>query len=164
MGKDTEFSFYKNIYSEGCPGCDREEPQPEGLAIVFQNRSFRVHQDYALPIPGMMVIESKKHTKSYIDFTEKERTDFDEALFTTLSALKEVGFEEVIRVQEERSSHFHEWLMPIYPWMKTATEGKLRNLQDIFDYTKANLINPNQIAEVEKATKQIINVINTIND
>lgn len=67
---EKEISFYKNIYSEGCPACYRENPQPEGLDIVLETDNFRVHQDYALPIPGMMVIETKRHIKSMMGIYE----------------------------------------------------------------------------------------------
>jgi len=152
---DTEFSFYKTIYSEGCPGCSRVEPQPTGLDVVLETKYFRVHQDYALPIPGMMVVEVKRHVKSVMEFTANESDEFVSVLIRTRKAMKEAGVIEANLVQEEKSSHFHAWWLPIYPWMKEATEGKMRNIQLIFDHAKESMTTEKHIEEVEEMTKRI---------
>lgn len=150
-----EMSFYGEIYSHGCPGCNRVEPQREGLSIVYENDYFRVHQDYALTIPGLMVIESKRHVFSIIDLNEKELTSLMFIICKVREALKSIGIEESNLVQEEKRCHFHIWWLPIYPWMKEITEGKTRNNQIIFEYSKKNLINSEEIKKVEEATNKI---------
>ncbi len=153
--RNFEESFYKAPYSEGCPGCNRIEPQPEGLIIVYEDDKFRVHQDYALPIPGMMVVESKRHIKSISDFTPEELNRYSLVLRKVRDALGSIGVENATLIQEEKSSHFHAWFLPIYPWMANVTSGKLRNIQEIFDYAKGNMVTDQHISEVEKATKAI---------
>ena len=154
MGIEKEMSFYGTIYSEGCPGCNRVEPQPDGLSIIFENDYFRVHQDYALPIPGMMVIESKRHVSRIYEFTPNELNSFSITLQMTREAMRLAGIEEATLVQEEKSSHFHAWWLPILPWMKDITNGKLRNIQEIFDHAKEVTTLP-PITEVEEVVKKI---------
>lgn len=69
--------------------------------------------------------------------------------------MKKVGIEEAVLVQEEKSSHFHAWWLPIYPWMKDVTGGKNRNIQLIFNHAKENMVTENNIREVEEIIKQI---------
>lgn len=150
-----EISFYGETYSKGCPACNRVENQSRGLDIVFEDNYFRVHQDYVLPIPAMMVIESKRHVSSILDFSKEELNSLTSIILETRKALKEIGIEEANLVQEEKSSHYHIWWMPIYPWMKDITKGKTRNTQTIFNYAKTNLINDKEIKKVEEATDKI---------
>lgn len=152
---EQEMSFYKSVYSEGCPGCNRTEPQPEGLDIVLETNNYRVHQDYALPIPGMMVIEVKRHVRSMTEFTADESSELVSVLMKTREAMRSAGIEEATLVQEERSSHFHAWWLPIYPWMKDAADGKIRNIQFIFNHAKENMVTKNNIREVEEITRRI---------
>ena len=155
MTESEEISFYENVYSTGCPACNRKEPQPEGLDIVLETNNFRVHQDYALPIPGMMVVEVKRHVRSMTEFTDDEAIELTDVLIRTRNAMKEVGIEDATLVQEERSSHFHAWWLPIYPWMKDITGGKTRNIQSIFNHAKKNMVTDDNIRKVEEITRQI---------
>lgn len=152
---EQEVSFYKSEYSEGCPGCNRTEPQPEGLDIVLITDNFRVHQDYALPIPGMMVVETIRHVKSIAEFTDGESNELMIVLRRTREAMRDAGIEEATLVQEERSSHFHAWWLPIYPWMKDATDGKIRNIQLIFNHAKENMLTASNIKKVGNVTRRI---------
>ena len=131
----SEYSFYKKVYSKGCPGCDRIEPQPVGLAIVLETEYFRVHQDYVLPIPGMMVVESKRHVNNPEGLSEDEKQEFAIVWSRVSQAVRSFrGVVDIMHVLQDKSSHFHFWLLPVYPWMNDATDGSLRNTQDIFNF------------------------------
>jgi len=153
--ESQKISFYGSVYSVGCPACNRIEIQPVGLDIVFENQYFRVHQDYSLPIPFMMVIESKRHIVSISDLNTNESESFIKVLEKVRTSLSENEINEVTLVQDESSSHFHLWLLPIYPWMSDVTNGRIRNIQDIFDFAKANMKTQKLIREVEKATQKL---------
>ncbi|MFA6250512.1 MAG: hypothetical protein WC686_03345 [Candidatus Shapirobacteria bacterium] len=152
---EIETSFYGSVYSEGCPGCNRNEPQPEGLGIVLETVNFRVHQDYALPIPGMMVVETRRHIRSMTEFTADELSDLVSVLVRTREAMRDAGIEEAILVQEERSSHFHAWWLPIYPWIRDVAGGKIRNIQLIFDHAKKYMVTEGNIKKVEETIRRI---------
>ena len=156
MGK--EYSFYGKEYADGCPGCNRIEPQPLALQIVYETNSFRVHQDYALPIPGMMVIETKRHVSKPDELTPEEQQEFGVVWAKVSDAIREtLGIEEITHVLQDKSTHFHLWLLPVHPWMKDAADGKLRNLQDIFGFAKENMMTEEYFLEVEKVTEKIKN-------
>ena len=152
---EEEISFYKNVYSIGCPGCNRIEPQPKGLDIVLETDSFRVHQDYALPIPGMMVMELKRHVNCITEFTVEELNEFVTVLMKTRKAIKNAGILDATLVLEEKSPHFHAWWLPIHPWMKDVTDGKIRNMQFIFNHAKKNMVTESNIKKVEEIVSRI---------
>ncbi len=158
MANESEISFYGQVYSTGCPGCTRIEPQPLGLDNVLESKYFRVHQDYELPIPGMMVIESKKHVPSLVDFSSPELSDFVIVLNKVRVAMLMIGLDEATLVQEERSPHFHAWWLPIHPWMKELARGKVRNIQQIFDHAKSN-VSAQAIKDVENATLDLKKIL-----
>lgn len=157
---EIEYSFYGQIYSNGCPGCNRVEPQPSGLDCVYENTHCRVHQDYALPIPGMMVVETKRHVRLISDLTEGEQFDLNEATVKVRAAMLDLGIDIASLVIEDKSSHIHLWLMPIYEWMKKETNGKTRNFQDIFDYAKTSLTTEANIKEIERVAQELKVILN----
>ncbi len=155
--EEREINFYGELYSIGCPACNRVTPQPPALDVVYQNGLFRVHQDYELPIPGMMVIETVRHIRSIDDFTDEEVAQFGPTLLAVRRAMRESGIQGVATlVQEEKSSHFHAWFLPMEPWMQDVTlRGKNRDFQPIFDHAKAEFKTPEQFQRVEDATRRI---------
>ena len=158
MTEEIEFSFYGTPYSNGCPGCKRIEPQREGLGIVFENEYFRVHPDFALPIPVMMVIESRVHVRNFWEFPAQAQQNFGIVVALIGKAISDATEIAIIDGHwEEKSSHFNAYLLHIYDWMQNL--GRTRNLQPIFDYAKQNLCTPENIAEVEKVTKIIMHYL-----
>ena len=153
MGK--EFSFYGQEYSDGCPGCNRIEPQPAGLDNVLEAKHFRVHQDYVLPVPGMMVIETKRHVAKLEDLNNEEKTELIGVWSRVSEAVRSLGYDDIVHILEDRSSHFHLWILPVHPWMKEVADGKVRNLQVIFDHIKANMITDEWITKTEESVRQI---------
>ena len=77
------------------------------MDIVLETDNFRVYQDYALPIPGMMIIELKRHVRSMINFTFGESNELVSVFIRTREAMRNVGIVEAVLVQEERSTRFH---------------------------------------------------------
>ena len=153
---ETEFSFYGTPYSEGCPACFRIEPQPSGLDLVYENDSFRVHQDYEIPIPGFMIIEAKRHVREASEFTVDERVEFMDAWsFTNDAIVTVLGREQITTFQESKSSHFHTALLPVFPWMTSLTEGRNRNIQQIMDYARENFSDEIGIKSVEEVTLKL---------
>ena len=60
--------------------------------------------------------------------------------------MKKIGLcSEVMLLEEERSSHFHMWILPILPWM-SEYDNNARNLKEIMDnsnkhFNKEELLN-----------------------
>lgn len=92
--------------------------EPEG-GIVVETEHFHAHQDVAYPIPGLVILASKRHLKTLDELTESERLDY----ITTLSKIRKaqrdvLGIESVYYFyNEDTTHHFHTWMVPRYEWM-----------------------------------------------
>ncbi|MFP3323187.1 diadenosine tetraphosphate hydrolase [Planococcus sp. SIMBA_160] len=92
--------------------------EPEG-GVVVETEHFHAHQDVAYPIPGLIILASKRHLKSLDELTEAERLDYITILSKIRKAQREVlGIESVYYFyNEDTTHHFHTWMVPRYEWM-----------------------------------------------
>lgn len=92
--------------------------EPEG-GVVMETEHFHAHQDVAYPIPGLIILASKRHLKSLDELTEEERIDYITVLTEIRKAQRNVlGIESVYYFyNEDTTHHFHTWMVPRYDWM-----------------------------------------------
>ncbi|WP_404334185.1 HIT family protein [Planococcus rifietoensis] len=92
--------------------------EPEG-GVVMETEHFHAHQDVAYPIPGLIILASKRHFKSMDELTEEERVDYITVLSEIRKAQRNVlGIESVYYFyNEDTTHHFHTWMVPRYEWM-----------------------------------------------
>jgi len=92
--------------------------EPEG-GVVVETEHFHAHQDVAYPIPGLIILASKRHLKSLDELTEAERLDYISILSEIRKAQRDVlGIESVYYFyNEDTTHHFHTWMVPRYEWM-----------------------------------------------
>ncbi|MGX7595232.1 HIT family protein [Planococcus plakortidis] len=92
--------------------------EPEG-GVVVETEHFHAHQDVAYPIPGLIILASKRHLKSLDELTEEERIDYITVLAEIRKAQRNVlGIESVYYFyNEDTTHHFHTWMVPRYDWM-----------------------------------------------
>lgn len=92
--------------------------EPEG-GVVMETEHFHAHQDVAYPIPGLIILASKRHLKSLDELTEEERIDYITVLAEIRKAQRNVlDIESVYYFyNEDTTHHFHTWMVPRYDWM-----------------------------------------------
>lgn len=126
-----------DIINDKCTGC-RVANEEIGI-IIYETKNFVLLQDPEVPIKGFLIIQSKKHTNSFINFNENEREELNTLLFKARKSLMDLNIcQEVTIVQEERSKHFHIWLFPYYDWMKEKFGKGIKHLRDINEYAIQN--------------------------
>ena len=103
-----------------CTSCALQRGEKESIGgIIAATNYFEARQDYAVPIPGFIIISSKRHIQSIDECTQEERYDFIEFLHKIRCALRQtVAVHTVYIIQEEDAKHFHVWLFPRYDWME----------------------------------------------
>lgn len=150
-----------NIFGEeiefNCMGCDIAEHRliPPG-GYVYEDDFINVSADPEIPIKGFMVLGINKHIKSINDMTNYERNSIISVLNKTVEIIKKVNIsKEVLIIQEERSSHFHIWIVPISDWMKKFGNSVI-NIKEMINYSKENF-NEEQKKELLKAIEDIKN-------
>jgi diadenosine tetraphosphate (Ap4A) HIT family hydrolase len=147
----------------GCLGCDQHNgviENPSGF--IFRTDDFGAHQDYEIPIPGFIIVDTKRHIQSIDEFTTEEKSNFMEFLIKIRKALREVlKIEIVYLVQEEDSSdHFHLWMFPRHQWMEKEFGRKIQSVRPIMEYARQNLKTKENIDKIRTANQNLKDYLN----
>lgn len=131
----------KEVEIKNCMGCEIVNGSIDVFGGILHNGSyFTVAQDFELPIEGFIIITSKRHVKKFVDLTKDEQMELTAVVHKTLKILEENNIaEEYNIILEEKSSHFHLWLMPCHSWMKEKFGRVLKNIKPIQEYTIKNM-------------------------
>ena len=143
----------------GCSIANKEMDLPGG--ILYENESFLLHQDPNNPIPGFLIIAMKRHIQNISEFNRMELDNFIQILYKTRSVLNTFNeIEQYTIIQEERSLHFHLWLLPKYKWMENVYDGKINSIIPMLKYGKENWKTEkmvNDTLEMAKKVKELMN-------
>ena len=70
-------------------------------------------------------------------------------VYSARLAMKNItDIKEVTIIQEERSEHFHLWLLPTYEWMTDKFGNSLSSIREMMKYSKENLKTKENIEKV----------------
>lgn len=128
LGNEIEFE---------CLGCDiaKHKLIPPG-EYVYEDDFINVSADPEIPIPGFMVLGIKKHVRTMNELSKEERYRIIDILNLTIENIKKCGIaNRVLVIQEERSRHFHIWIVPVHEWMKEYGES-VKNIDKIINHSK----------------------------
>ena len=139
-----------------CLGCAREKGEIK-TGNIIKTEYFDAHQDYEVPIPGFVIISSRRHIQSVEEFTEAEQQDFIRLLCRVRKAMRSVlSIEIVYLVQAEAADqHFHLWIFPRYEWMKEKVGGKLESVRPIMSYARENFKTDADMKAVDDAIQKL---------
>lgn len=140
-----------------CQGCDCANHKiiPSG-GYVYEDDFINVAADYEVPIPGFMIIGINKHYSSLNQMSKQERIKVIEILNKTVQIVKDVcSVKDVVIIQEEKSNHFHIWVLPNYDWLIKFGKGSY-GIKEKFEYAKSrcNLENINDCLEKTKKIRE----------
>ncbi|MFA5030865.1 MAG: diadenosine tetraphosphate hydrolase [Patescibacteria group bacterium] len=144
----------------GCLGCAIQNRKVESMGgSIVLTKFFNAHQDYEIPIPGFIIISSKRHIQSVDQFTKNEQSDFIKLLCRLRSALRKVlGVEIVYLIQKEDTRHhFHVWLFPRFDWMKKKFGRKISSVSLVAEFAKKNMKTSSNLKKIEGAIKKMRN-------
>ncbi|QQS16135.1 MAG: diadenosine tetraphosphate hydrolase [Candidatus Moraniibacteriota bacterium] len=146
-----------------CLGCAREEGKIERVGDIFTTAYFDVHQDFEIPIPGFIIISSRRHIRSIDELTNEEKIDFINTVTSTRTAMrKTLGIDTVYLIQEEDSAHhFHLWIFPRYLWMSEKFGTKTPSLRPIMEYARENMKTKENLEKVEQAIEKLQQYLKT---
>jgi diadenosine tetraphosphate (Ap4A) HIT family hydrolase len=132
---------------------------PGGL--IFETENFVLHQDPEVPIKGFLIIASKAHIRSISELNLEESRELFDLAYKARMALKNVAdIKEVNIIQEERSKHFHLWLLPRYDWMDDKFPNSLSSIREMMHFSKINRKKDQNIKEILETVNLIRNQFN----
>ena len=150
--------FLGNKWDIDCMGCAISSGAmsvPGGF--IQQTQHFCVHQDPLIPLPGFLVIASRRHIQSISEMPESEYEELSRLIKTTHYAIKEATkIEHLTIVQEESSIHFHLWF---FPWTQAVVERygqpSLTKIREIMAAYRAQPIDETELGELQKSIKKM---------
>lgn len=123
--------------------------------IIACSQYFEASQDYAVPIPGFIVINSKRHIQSIDEFSAEERADFIEFLYTVRKGMrKALDISFIYLIQEEDAVHFHLWLFPRYDWMQQFGT-KIKSVKPIMQWAQQHSNTKENLHKVLEAAEKL---------
>lgn len=161
MTKIRKIIDYKgNVKKIACLACARENREVR-LGDIIKSKYFDAHQDYEVPIPGFIIISSRRHIQSIDEFTNEEQVDFIKFLCRMRSALRKILRVEVVYLyqREDTCHHFHVCMLPRYDWMTKKFGRKIGSIRPIVSFAKKNLRTRINIAKTEEATQKLKNFL-----
>ncbi len=132
--------FLGNRWKFDCLGCAivKKEVQIPG-GIIYEGKNAILGADPEIPIPGFLIINAKRHIKSFSQLNQEERNEIGNVITYAEKSLKELNIvNEVTLVQEERSQHLHIWIFPNYKWMTEKFGKGTSYMREISEYAKKN--------------------------
>lgn len=143
----------------GCAIASGEVLSPGG--IIAETKNFILHQDPEIPIKGFLIIASKSHIRSISQLTSEESQELFDLVYRARIALNSIAdIKEVTIIQEERSGHFHLWLLPRYQWMNEQFANSLSTVREIMVYSKNNLKSKENIESILLEVEKIRKILN----
>ncbi len=142
-----------NTVSFDCAGCDIVGGKYK-VGNIITTSHFDVHQDFLVPIPGFVIIVSKRHIKSIDEFTKEEEKEFIALVMKIRKAMRsKLNIENVYIFQsEDTSHHFHLWMFPRYDWMEKLGK-QIESVRPIMNYAKKEMRSKDNIRNIEKSIK-----------
>jgi diadenosine tetraphosphate (Ap4A) HIT family hydrolase len=137
MDKKISVASSGNDLHPDCAGCaiiSGDIKVPGG--VIYEGNIAILAADPEVPIPGFLVVTSKRHARSLSELSNDEYHEIADIIFYAEKALKSLGINELTLVQEERSSHLHFWIFPNYGWMAEKYGKGITYLRDISEYAK----------------------------
>jgi len=87
---------------------------------IHETNLFHAHQDFAYPIPGLVILAAKRHFYCMDELSNEEADELMSLLRRIRGAQRQVlGIDHVYYFyNEDTSHHFHVWMVPRYEWMR----------------------------------------------
>jgi diadenosine tetraphosphate (Ap4A) HIT family hydrolase len=150
--------FLGHEWTIDCMGCAIADGsmQPPGRFIKL-TEYFCIHQDPLIPLPGFLVIASRRHIRSLAEMRDAEYQEFAALLREAERAIHAAtDVEHLTLVQEENSVHFHLWF---FPWTSKVIEKygspSLDKIRSIMGEFRQHVISQDDWAELAASIEKI---------
>ncbi|WP_346917323.1 diadenosine tetraphosphate hydrolase [Clostridium sp.] len=129
--------------------------EPTG-GVIIETEHFHVHQDVAYPIPGLVILASKRHFYCMDELTVEERLEYIDLICRIRDAQRRLlGIEKVYYFyNEDTTHHFHLWIVPRYKWMYEFGHS-VESLRPVLLHARNNLNNEENMNRVIDAIDKL---------
>lgn len=127
---------------------------------ILETSLFHAHQDIAYPIPGFVILASKRHFRALDELTAEEAIEFSKLVRTIRAAQRDaLGIENVYYFyNEDTHHHFHLWMLPRYQWMQ-AFGRSIASVRPALVHARQTMSTDQYCAEAEHAAYKLRNAL-----
>jgi diadenosine tetraphosphate (Ap4A) HIT family hydrolase len=149
------------VITAGCLSCAivRGE-KPTFGGTIAETAGFHVHQDVAYPIPGLVIVASKRHVKALDELTGVEAAEFMALVHAIrVQQRKVLDVEHVYYFyNEDTTHHFHVWMVPRYEWMSKFGRS-VESLRPVLLHARDHMNSREELAEVARCAAALRNAM-----
>jgi diadenosine tetraphosphate (Ap4A) HIT family hydrolase len=119
--------------------------------VIIETDLFHAHQDVAYPIPGLVILASKRHFYSMDELSEEEQAEYISLVYRIRKAQRELlNIDKVYYFyNEDTTHHFHLWMVPRYEWMYEFGKS-VESLRPVLVHARNHLNTEENLKEVLK--------------
>ena len=124
--------------------------------IIAENDYFHAHQDVAYPVPGLVIVASKRHFNALDEMTPEEITSFMPLVTRIRRAQREVlGIEHTYYFyNEDTNHHFHLWMVPRHPWMEEFGRS-VQSLRPALRHARDTMSSERELGALADVSRQL---------
>lgn len=142
---------------ENCLTCQFNKGITTPGGIVFQTKHWLCDHSFDTPLPGFLILKTRRHVESFAYLTQEEACEFGIVLFKLTKALKQVLHPEKIYILKfgEVVKHLHFWLIPrTTEVLKNCGKGP-ESVMKIIEFYRSNFSIKDKKAEIINIIKQL---------
>lgn len=122
---------------------------------LYETECFHAHQDVAYPIPGCVIVASKRHFTSLADMNDQETETFLPCVKAIRQAQANIGIDVVYYFyNEDTKHHFNFWMVPRYPWMSRFGKS-VEAVRPALIYARDSMGSEEELAIVARSAAQL---------
>jgi diadenosine tetraphosphate (Ap4A) HIT family hydrolase len=140
------------LNTRACLSCELVRGKRQALGgTILETTLFHAHQDFAYPIPGLVILASKRHFYCMDELSDTEAEELVALLRSIRTAQRsQLGIEHVYYFyNEDTSHHFHVWMVPRYEWMHQFGKS-VQAVRPSLLHSRDHMATPENLAEVQR--------------
>lgn len=129
---------------------------------IIETSFFHAHQDFAYPIPGLVILAAKRHFYGMDELSSEEASEY----ISLIKRIREAQ-RRVLRIEhvyyfynEDTSHHFHTWMVPRYDWMHQFGKS-VQAVRPSLLHARDKMATKENLAEVERCVAMLRNALQT---
>lgn len=158
--------YFKSLFRvmRKCLSCDIVKGNTETIGgTILETKYFHAHQDFAYPIPGLVIVASKRHIYSIEEMSEEEASEYITVMRKVRAAQRKVlGISHVYYFyNEDTTHHFHTWMIPRYEWMNEFGRS-VESVRPVLLHSKENMKDEKDLSEVRETAERLYRELNKV--
>ena len=123
---------------------------------ILETAHYHAHQDVTYPVPGQVIVASKRHVRNLDELSVGELKELLPILVKIRAAQRAILDIETVYYfyNEDTTHHFHVWMVPRHGWMKQFGRS-IQAVRPALLHARAEMTSRAHITEVRRAVEML---------